>query len=217
MDSPSLAARLKQPSWRDPRLIVGLVLVALSVAGCWQLVRAARATTEVFAAAVDLPAGARVSAADVTTTEVKLSSAGQRYLHAGNAWPKHLVALRTVAAGELIPASAVGDADALRGRSVIVHVTGPLADGIVPGARVDLWAVERRDDEKKSPPERIARNVRIVSLHEPKSGFGLDKSMGVELLVDAADVAAVLQLGAGTATISILSVPGSPPAAAATP
>lgn len=218
MDSHGVAARLKQPSWRDPRLIVGIVLVALSVAGCWQLVRTARATTAVFAAAVDLPAGARVGPADVTSTEVKLSSAGKRYLGAGSTWPKHLVALRTVAAGELIPAAAVGDAATLAGRSVIVHVDGPLPDGVVPGARVDLWAVaQRQDDDKKPVPERVAGGVRIVALHAPTSSFGIDKRVGVELLVDEDDVAAVLQMNAGRATISILSVPGKTPSGARTP
>lgn len=217
MESHGLAARLKQPSWRDPRLIIGIVLVALSVAGCWQLVRAARGTTAVFAAAKDLPAGARVTAADVTSTEVKLASAGKRYLRAEATWPQGIVALRTVAAGELIPAAAVGDAAKLSGRSVIVHVDGPLAEGIVPGAHVDLWAVEARDDDKKSVPERIAAGVRIVSLHAPKSGFGIDRTTGVELLVDEADIAAVLQLNADNATISILSVPGRTPAGARSP
>ncbi|GAB3565434.1 flagellar biosynthesis protein FlgA [Spelaeicoccus albus] len=204
----SLAARLKQPSWRDPRLLIGIVLVAASVVGCWQLVRVARATTTVFTAAADLPAGAPVRASDVTATEVKLAGAGKRYLNADEAWPKGLIALRTVAAGELIPAAAVGSAAELTGRPVIVHVDGPLAEGVVPGARVDVWATEPVRAENEPEPERVAGAVRVVSVHPPKSGFGIDRTTAVELLVDKSDVATVLRLVAGKATISLLAVPG---------
>lgn len=213
----SLAARLKQPSWRDPRLVIGLVLVAASVVGCWQLVRVARDTTTVFAAAVDLPAGAPVTASDVTSSEVKLAGAAGRYLDASSTWPHGLVALRTVAAGELIPAAAVGSAADLTGRPVIVHVDGPLAEGVVPGARVDLWATAAPDDDARPKPERLAAAVRVVSVHPPKSGFGIDRSTAVELLIDRDDVAEVLRLVAGTAVISLLAVPGRTPSGKRSP
>ena len=44
------AARLKRPSWKDPRLLVGILLVLVSVAGVGFLVGRADRTGEVLAA-----------------------------------------------------------------------------------------------------------------------------------------------------------------------
>ena len=43
-------ARLSKPSWKDPRLLVGLLLVLASVAGVVALVDAADRTVEAYAA-----------------------------------------------------------------------------------------------------------------------------------------------------------------------
>jgi hypothetical protein len=51
------ARRLRRPSWRDPRLLVGLLLVLLSVTGVTGLVRAVDTSEPVFVARRQSPPG----------------------------------------------------------------------------------------------------------------------------------------------------------------
>ncbi len=61
-DPPVPVARLKRPSWKDPRLLVGLLLVLASVAGVVFLVGSADRTTEVYAARDGIAVGETLTA-----------------------------------------------------------------------------------------------------------------------------------------------------------
>ena len=63
---PASAPRLKKPSWKDPRLLLGIMLVLASTAGVVALVGSADQTTEVFVVDEDIPVGTPVSAEDST-------------------------------------------------------------------------------------------------------------------------------------------------------
>ncbi len=54
--------RLKKPSWKDPRLLLGFLLVLASVAGVVSLVGAADQTTEVYAAKGPIAVGEKLTA-----------------------------------------------------------------------------------------------------------------------------------------------------------
>ena len=60
------ARRASRPGWRDPRLAVGLVLVALSVVVGVRVVDGRDETTPVLAAATPLVPGQTLSDADLT-------------------------------------------------------------------------------------------------------------------------------------------------------
>src|SRR5699024_2797783 len=98
--APAPALRLQRPGWKDPRLVVGVLLVALSVAlGSWT-VRAARQTVPVLAAATDLPAGHVLADGDLRPVEVALGTTGEQYL--GDRSPvTGTILARSVRAGEL--------------------------------------------------------------------------------------------------------------------
>ncbi|WP_134772692.1 hypothetical protein [Ornithinimicrobium flavum] len=71
-EAPRQARRLQRPGWRDLRLVVGLLLILLSVAGGARLVTGLDDTTPVYAAARDLLPGQPVSAQDVVAVDVRL-------------------------------------------------------------------------------------------------------------------------------------------------
>ena len=58
-DAPS--ARFRRPTWRDPRLLTGLLLVLLSVAGVTAVVTATNRTDPYLAAARDIEVGQDVT------------------------------------------------------------------------------------------------------------------------------------------------------------
>src|SRR3954462_10271945 len=65
------AVRSRRPGWRNPRLLLGVVLVAASVALGARLLSAADDTVGVWALTRDLPAGAVVDQADVERRQVR--------------------------------------------------------------------------------------------------------------------------------------------------
>lgn len=116
--TPPAAARATRPGWRDPRLWIGVAIVAVSVVAGARLLAAADDTVTVWAAADDLARGAAVSAGDLETRQVRFAEAADldHYYQADDSLPADARLLRGVGRGELLPRAAVGtatDADVL--------------------------------------------------------------------------------------------------------
>ena len=62
MSGNANAARLKKPSWKDPRLLIGILLVLASVVGVISLVGAADQTAEAYAAREPIAVGETLTA-----------------------------------------------------------------------------------------------------------------------------------------------------------
>ncbi|RXR26689.1 hypothetical protein EQW78_09305 [Oerskovia turbata] len=155
LPSPTVA-RLRRPGWRDPRLLLGLVLVAASVAlGSWAVSSASR-TVAVYAAAGPLTPGEPVDASSLRVVEVRLGSGDGKYFLAGRPLPDDLVALRVVGDGELVARSAVGGSDELAVRAVAIPVAGALSDRVTDGALVDVWFVPAADGGATAPDRKTA-------------------------------------------------------------
>src|SRR5690606_16889177 len=81
--SESTAARMRRPSWRDPRLGVGILLVVASVAlGSWVVARA-DATVTVYQAAQALTPGEPVDVEDLRPVQIRLDGVEETYLVPG--------------------------------------------------------------------------------------------------------------------------------------
>ena len=102
------AARLRKPSWRDSRLVVGLVLVLLSMAVGAKVIASANDTVPMYAAAAALVPGLPVGQKDVKRVDVQLGSNGARYVAADHDIAPNTFALRDIRPGELLPRSALG-------------------------------------------------------------------------------------------------------------
>lgn len=74
------AARLKKPSWKDPRLLIGILLVLVSIAGVIALVGSADRTTQVYTAREDIAVGQVVAAADLSIVNVRLDDVESGYV-----------------------------------------------------------------------------------------------------------------------------------------
>lgn len=111
--APPPATRATRPGWRDPRLWIGVALVALSVVAGSRLLAAADDSVTVWAATTDLAAGDELTADDLTARQVRFVDAGDldRYLSADQELPSDARLLRGVGDGELLPRAAVGSAE----------------------------------------------------------------------------------------------------------
>ncbi|GED09775.1 hypothetical protein [Cellulosimicrobium cellulans] len=212
------AARLRRPGWKDPRLLVGVVVVALSVAlGSWAVSTASRTVT-VYAAGAALTPGTTVTAADLRAVEVRLGSQADRYLLVADGLPDEAVVLRTVAAGELVPASALGAAADLAVRAVAVPVTTGLSERIVAGAAVDVWYVPEAPastagaapgtaaGDEPPQPALLVEGVTVAQVDEGEGTLVVGGPTTVHLLVSVDDLPAVLAAVAGDGTIALVPV-----------
>ena len=137
------AVRSTRPSWRDPRLWVGVALVAVSVLVGVRIVSGADRTVGVWAAAGDLAPGTPVSQHDLQVRRVHFGSGGTgAYLTADKPVPPGLTALREVGGGELLPRSALGPASLAGTVQVPVAVEpAQVPRSVARGSVVDVYVV----------------------------------------------------------------------------
>lgn len=138
------ALRATAPGWRDPRLWIGIVIVAVSVVAGARLLSAADDTVSVWAVAADVGAGDVLSPDDLVATRVRFADedglAG--YFTVDERLPADLEVTRGVGAGELLPRAAVGTAGSGNTLQVPVAVDAEQVPGSVgAGSVVDVYLV----------------------------------------------------------------------------
>jgi hypothetical protein len=108
------ATRATRSGWRDPRLWIGLLIVAVSVVAGARLLAAADDTVAVWAVATDAGPGARLDPGDLVAHRVRFADDGDLagYFTVDDELPADLRLSRGVGAGELLPRNAIGSADA---------------------------------------------------------------------------------------------------------
>lgn len=128
--APPPATRVTRPGWRDPRLWIGVAIVAVSVVAGARLLASSDDSVAVWTAGTDLAAGAELSGADVEARRVRFVEEADldRYLPADEALPGDALLLRGVGAGELLPRAALGD----RGDAEVLHLPLAVEPTLVP-------------------------------------------------------------------------------------
>jgi hypothetical protein len=201
--------------WFDPRFVVGLLLVVVSVLGVTLLVSQAERTRPVYAAPQTLAAGDAIDAEDLAVAEVRLGRAEQRYLSPGDLPPGGVLLTRTVQEGELLPAGAVTDTGSVDTSSVVVESTGRLARSVTAGRLVDVWAASEGEGGVFGPPGVLVPSATVVQVLEDDGLVGDGSAESVEILVPRERVARVLESIANGDAVSL--VPAAAPATASAP
>ncbi|MBJ7357619.1 hypothetical protein [Nocardioides sp.] len=201
-DAATPAQRVRRPGWRDPRLAIGIVLVAGSVVAGARLLAAADDTVQVWTAASDLGAGARLTEDDLVAARVRFADedAQDGYYAVDDELPADLELLRGVGAGELLARSAVGPS----GASGLVEVPIAVEPEQVPpsvtaGAVVDVYVVATPDAEEEAPGTTAEdgpalAGVTVVDAPALAESFGTSGRRQLVLAVPEADTAAFFAL-----------------------
>lgn len=205
-----LAARRRRVF--DPRLLIGVALIAASALGTTALVGALTRTVVVYRAGTAIVAGDRITAAKLAPATVRLGDAAGLYL-SGRLPAEGLVATRPVAAGEMVPRSAVGTQVAVRSATVVVDLASPLAAGVAVGSTVDLWSAAKADpnENRYSPPVVLVGDAVVSRVVTPTGLIARSTEDSVELQVPRDEVAAVLAAQAGGARLSAVEIGGGMP------
>jgi len=138
------ARRATGATWRDPRLAIGIALVAVSVLLGATLLADADSMVPVWAAKSDLRAGAPVATDDLVRQEVRFSDSADadRYLTASEPLPEGVTVERDIGAGEMLPRAAIGSANT----PGLIEVPVAAAADAIPvtvdvGSTVDVWVI----------------------------------------------------------------------------
>ena len=184
------AIRLTQPvAWRQPRVLVGLALIALSVVIGTLVVSSANARVYVWAAKANLAAGTQLGQDDLIAIAVTDSVASQ-YVSTANDQLTGQRITRDVAAGELVPSSAVA-AQATPGRLLTVAVE-PLHSPVdlAHGDRVDVYVSAR--EAAGGGDSRLVLADAIVAVSDPDADSASGQ-IAVVLQVPTSKVGAVVE------------------------
>lgn len=183
----------------DPRLLIGMVLIAGSTLGGWALVTGLDDATDVYLARDTITPGTTIEAGDLTVASVRLGGSTAGYLEPGDLPAGGLIVTRTVERGELVPESAVDDVDRTGLATIVVPSRGALPTGLGAGSRVDVWTARQVERGGFEPPAVLAADAEVAAIVE-SDGMVASDSASVELLVPREKVAALLQaLAAGDA------------------
>ena len=150
-----VATRFRRPGWRDPRLLVGLVLVCLSVLLGARLLGTEEPMSTVWSTRGAVSAGEPLSAEDVRPVSVRFDRAedAARYLAAEEPWSQ-VVARRDLAAGELVPAVAVAAGEPDLAELPLAAQSAGVPSDLTTGDRVDVWAVPLARSTSAAPRGR---------------------------------------------------------------
>ena len=193
--APPVATRVDRAGWRDPRLWIGLLIVAGSVVLGARLFASADDTATVWAVVDDRGVGSPVDADDVVAVRVRFADDEEldRYLLADDPLPEGIVLSRGVGGGELLPRAAIDTAKDAGTVQVPLDLEPNRVPGTVDaGSVVDVYVggVGGRGEEVPEGPALSA--VTVVAAPPVEESFAVTGTRQLVLAVDDATVAEFL-------------------------
>lgn len=198
------APRLRRPGWKDPRLLAGILIVLLSVAGIVTLIQSLDRSEGYWAAGEDLVPGAVVEPGHLAVVQARLGDAADDYLPADEPVPPGVSVVGTVRRGELLPAAAVAPVDPQERQAVALTLEDPLPEGTGPGARVDVWIAAADGRQGFEKPELVAPAAELAGLTEASGSFGTTGHVSLQVLLGPEELPRVLDAKGNGARISVV-------------
>lgn len=185
------ATRSRRPGWRNPRLLLGVVLVAGSIVLGARLLTAADDTVGVWAVTRDLPAGAALDQDDLERRRVRFTdhATADGYLAAGDGVPAGATLNRPVSGGELLPRAAFATTS---GPDLVEIPISVLSDDLPAtvrqGSVVDVWVAPKVSavGAVKVKAARVLSDVIVVAVPRSSEGFAPQATRQVIVGVPAA-------------------------------
>lgn len=208
ISDPPQALRARRPGWRDPRLWIGVAILAASVLLGARVLAQADDLVAVWAVTEAHAEGDTLVEADLVAHRVRFAEAADeaRYLVVDEPLPADLHLLRGLGAGELVPRAALGPA----ATSGLVTVPLGLPALAVPpavraGSHVDIWVTTDNDDGR--PVARpLLRDVVVIAAPAATDGFGVtgDRQLVLGVTADQEESLGRVLAAVGDSTITVV-------------
>lgn len=204
VSTTSAGARLKKPSWKDPRLLVGLLLVLASVVGVVSLVGAADRTTDVYVSRQAIAVGERLTSDNTARAKVRLGELEEHYITGEAGLPEGLVAVQRIGKDQLLPKESLGKPDELDRKPVAITIDEPLPDQARAGSRVDVWVAQPDTRNGFSEPAMLLPGAEIAQVTPGSTALGSSRSTVLMVLVRDDQMPKLLGSQANKAKISVV-------------
>jgi hypothetical protein len=179
------ATRAQAPRWRDPRLVAGVVIVAMCVLLGSRVLAGADDTVAVFSLRHDVPRGASIDGDDLAVEHVHFAGSGaQRYVGASTTLAPGSTVTHDLTAGELLPRSAVTSSAGPQLIEVPLSVApDDLPASVRRGAAVDVWVTPKVAVAGEDRPRAHLALADVVVIAVPTSGGGLAPTTTRQVIV----------------------------------
>ena len=194
------ARTLARVRWRDGRLWLGVALIIVSMVVGSRVLSHSDERITVWRATHDLSVGSAPTGLEPVAVILGDATAGYARATIDPAG----VLVRPVAAGDLLPASALGSPESSAVRIVTMPVEPLHAPvGLLPGDRVDIWATP---DESSAPGvSRLVEEAAVVAAIATDS-MGVGGEIGVAVRIPEARADALIA-AVRSGVIDLVSVP----------
>lgn len=189
----------------DPRLIIGLLLVAASIAGVFTVVTAMNTTIKRVVATEAIAVGQPIDTSKLRVIDVNIGDQANQYAASDDisADGQTPIATKPIAPGELIPLSALGDAD-VSNAAMVIPITGKLPASINTGSTVEIWAAQPGERPGTyAAPAVIVAQAEVIRVVE-HDDFVVSDEIELEVLVPDGDISTVLSATAAQARIQVV-------------
>lgn len=199
------ADRFRRPGWREPRLLIGLGLVVVSLAATTATVTYGDATEPFAVAERDLEVGDTVGAEDLRPADLRLEATGDAYVSGAEDLQEGSVVVDRVAEGQLVPVESIGRQEDIDRRPIGIPLATPLPGGTTAGELVDIWVSQReRTGGDWSEPVQILQGAELAGVDEAAGGLGADADAAAQVLVHSDDVEDVVAALSGDSRITLV-------------
>jgi len=152
------AIRATKPGWRDPRLWIGVAIVAASVLLGAKLIGGADQSVAVWSVSHDVVGGEDLTDGDVVARKVRFVNAADAdvYLSADDPLPEGMALTRDLGAGELVPRAAMGPKETVKRKTIsLVFADSGVPTGLEKGDSVAVWvtSVTKKDAGGNTTPD----------------------------------------------------------------
>lgn len=203
------AKRLRPPSWKDSRLVIGVVLVLASVVLGALAFAAVDDRRGVWMAKGDMTAGDPVGEEDLVRVEVQLDDETADYLRTEDGLPQDAVVDRTVRQGEIVPRDALIARSSLDVSSIAMHVEPIDVPALTKGTEVRV-SLRVPLSEAAAAGEDGSGEAGAAGGAAAVSGRASDEMGGYDFTIERATVESVPERGnrviggSGTPAVRVL-------------
>ena len=186
------ATRNKRPSWRDPRIIAGIVLIAASVLIGAKLMASLDDTVGVWAMREDLSKGSKIADSELIVTQIRFTDAATAdlYVSADDDIASGASINRDLHAGELLPRSAIDPEP----REELIEVPISVESANLPatvrqGSTVDVWVASKSAGASRSDTAAtlVLPEALLIAVPTRSDSFAPESSKQIILGIPAKD------------------------------
>lgn len=186
------ATRSKRPTWREPRILIGVALIAVSVLLGAKLMAALDDTVAVFVVKDNLAKGSLLTTGDLRATQIRFADAdtADLYVSADDSISGSASLNRDLKAGELLPRQAMDTSATADLVEVPISVDSTdLPTTVRQGSTVDVWVTSKSAGAAPADLKAtlVLPEVLVISVPGRSDTFAPEASKQVILGVPAKD------------------------------